>query len=138
MLACSCPLAGQHHDLYQIKQVFKELWILLKEAGITIAAMFSNADAGFDSLEFRRQCPKLKIEANIVLNPRNAEPPYGYVYFDEELFKRRKVIELVNAWPNRFKALLIRCETNAQHWMGLHFLAFSVQLIRKISKSLFY
>ncbi|CAA9471402.1 MAG: Transposase, IS4 family [uncultured Segetibacter sp.] len=134
MLACSCPLAGQHHDLFQIKQVLEQLRELFQEAGIETKGLFLNADAGFDSQEFRSQCSQMKIEANIATNPRNGTPTEEYVYFDEELFKRRKVIEQANAWLDSFKALLIRFETKAQHWLALHFLAFSVQLIRKINK----
>jgi transposase len=136
MLACSCPVAGQHHDLFQIKQVFKELCDLLKEAGIETKGLFLNADAGFDSQQLRQQCTEMKIEANIALNPRKRDASEEFVYFDEELFKRRKVIEQANAWLDSFKALLIRFETKAQHWLALHFLAFSVQLIRKINKKL--
>jgi len=134
MLACSCPVAGQHHDLFEIKQVFAELCELLKEAGIETKGLFLNADAGFDSQQFRSQCSERKIEANIALNPRNAALTDDYMYFDEQLYKRRNVIEQANAWLDSFKALLIRFETKAQHWLALHFLAFSVQLIRKINK----
>lgn len=134
MLACSCPIAGQHHDLFQIKQVFEELSGLLKEAGIDTVGLFLNADAGFDSKLFREQCSQMGIEANIALNTRNTEPPQEYVYFDELLYKTRNVIEQANAWLDSFKALLIRFETKAQHWLALHFLAFTVQLIRKINK----
>ncbi|QMU30987.1 IS5 family transposase [Adhaeribacter radiodurans] len=135
MLAGSYPVAGQHHDLYQIRQVFEELGALLKEADIDIAGLFLNADAGFDSQVFRQQCSEMKIEANIAFNPRKGEPSEEYVYFDAELFKRRNVIERANAWLESFKTLLIRFETKAQHWRAFHFLAFTVQLIRKINKS---
>jgi len=138
MLVCSGPVAGQHHDLYQINQVFQQLEELLKEAGIETKGLFLNADAGFDSQEFRRQCVEMKIEANIAPNPRNTQPTEEYVYFDEELFKRRNVIEQANAWLDSFKALLIRFETKAQHWLAFHFLAFTVQFIRKISKAKLY
>jgi len=93
MLVCSGSVAGQHHDLYQIRQVFQQLEELLKEAGIETKGLFLNADAGFDSPEFRSQCIEMKIEANIAPNLRNAEQTEAYVYFDEELFKRRNVIE---------------------------------------------
>jgi transposase len=136
MLACSYPVAGQHHDLFQIKQVLEELSGLLKEAGLETKGLFLNADAGFDSQEFRQQCSELKIEANIACNPRNSPPKEEYIYFDGVLFKRRNVIEQANAWLDSFKALLIRFETKAQHWLALHFLAFTVQLIRKINKNL--
>lgn len=93
MLACSCPVAGQHHNLFQIKQVFEELCDLLQEAGIETKGLFLNADAGFDSQELRQQYSDMKIEANIAFNPRKGETAQEYVYFDEEFFHRRKVIE---------------------------------------------
>jgi len=135
MLACSSPVSGAHHDLYEIEQVFAQLMDLLKEAGIDTAGLFLNADAGFDSQQLRKQCAQRQIEANIALNPRNGQSSDDYVYFDEVLFKRRKVIEHANAWLDSFKALLIRFETKAQHWMALHFLAFTALFIRKIKKS---
>jgi len=135
MLACSYPVAGQHHDLFQIRQVFRELGELLKEAGPEIAGLFLNADAGFDSQEFRQQCAAIKIESNIAFNPKKGKPTEEYVYFDEQLFRRRNVIERANAWLDSFKTLLIRFETKAQHRRAFHFLAFTVQFIRKINKN---
>ena len=70
---------------------------MLKEAGIETAGLFLNADVGFDSQEFRQQCDRMKIEANIAFNPRNTEPTPEYVYFDEQLFKQKYVIEQANA-----------------------------------------
>lgn len=138
LLACSCPLAGQHHDLFQIRQVFTQLSGLLTEAGIPTAGLFLNADAGFDSQEFRQQCLEMKIEANIAFNPKSSPPSEEYRYFDEELFKRRNVIEQANAWLDSFKALLIRFEIIAQHWLALHFLVCLVKLLRKINLKLIH
>lgn len=134
LLAMSPPMAGAHHDLYQVEQVIRELCELLKEAGIDVEGLFMNADAGFDSESFRKICSALKIEANIDINPRNGQSSDEYVYFDEELFKRRKVIEHAFAWIDSFKALLIRFETKVNTWMALHFLAFAVLFIRKIKR----
>ena len=50
----------------------------------------------------------MKIQANIAPNPRNGETNSVYIYFDEKLFKRRNVIERVNAWMDSFRAWLIR------------------------------
>lgn len=136
MLACSLPVSGAHHDLYEIEQVFKELWTLLQEAGIPTEGLFLNADAGFDSQSFRSICAEMKIQANIACNPRNNAGQDEYLYFDEQLFKRRNTIERANAWLDSFKALLIRFETKALHWFMLLLLAFSVIFIRKISKKL--
>ncbi len=134
LLACSGPVSGAHHDLFEIEQVFKELCGLLEEAGIETEGLFLNADAGFDSEGFRRLCSQMKIEANIACNARNGRSDGEYVHFDEELFKKRTVIEHANAWLDSFKALLIRFETKARQWMALHFLAFTVLFIRKITK----
>ena len=134
MLACSQPVSGAHHDLFEIEQVLRELCGLLQEAGIETEGLFLNADAGFDSEGFRRLCADMKIEANIALNPRNGRSQGQYVYFDEKLFRHRTVIERANAWLDGFKALLIRFETKAQHWIALHWMAFTVLFIRKINK----
>lgn len=93
-----------------------------------------NADAGFNSDEFRRLCSLWKIEANIAFNPRNGTASEDYVYFDPELYKRRNSVEQACAWLDSFKALLVRFETKASNWMALHFLAFTVLFIRKIKK----
>lgn len=135
MLVCGPPESGAHHDLYQIEVIFKEMLSFPEEAGIETEGLFLNADAGFDSQGFRNLCSELKIEANIDFNPRNEQHSNQYVYFDEQLFKRRKVIEHANAWLDSFKALLIRFETKALHWLALHFLAFSLLFIRKIIKN---
>src|SRR5690606_22575290 len=34
LLACSGPVSGAHHDLFEIEKVFKELCASLREAGI--------------------------------------------------------------------------------------------------------
>ncbi len=136
MLACSLPVSGAHHDLYEIELVFKELCALLQEAGIQTEGLFLNADAGFDSQPFRKLCAEMKIEANIAFNPRNNAVQDDFIYFDEQLFKQRNTIERANAWLDSFKALLVRFETKALHWLMLILLAFSVLFIRKINKTL--
>jgi transposase len=107
---------------------------VLKEAGVDLQGVFMNADSGFDAQTLREKCSEKQIEANIEVNERNnkEEPLWDYLYFDELLYKRRFVIERMNAWIDSFKALLIRFETSVKAWMGLHFLAFSVLLCRKI------
>jgi transposase len=136
MLAMSEPQEGQHHDLYEIKKLFSELCDLLKSANITTKGIFLNADPGFDSQDLRTVCMTEQIEANIKPNPRNkAETTIEYQYFDEELYKRRTVIEHANAWMDSYKALLIRFEKHNSNWMSLHWMAFTASFIRKITNS---
>lgn len=133
-LAMATPQSGQHHDSYEIEAVFDELCTLLQAAGIDLNGVFMNADSGFDTVVLQQQCSKKGIEANIDRNDRTQKCQEQYRYFDELLYKRRFVIERMNAWIDSFKALLVRFETKVQHWMALHFLAFSTLLIRKKDK----
>lgn len=140
MLAMSTPQEGQHHDLFQIQQLFDEICTILKEAGINLQDLFLNADPGFDSKEFRQACQKENIIPNVKPNPRNSDnqdkEPYqnGTHIFDDELYKDRSVIEHSNSWIDGFKALLVRFEFKVKNWMALHFIAFSVIFLRKIKK----
>lgn len=133
MLACASPQAGEHHDLFDIETLFKELCEILTKAGIDLKGLFLNADAGFDSQQLRKLCKEKEIEANIAANPRNGTAQsQEYEYFDEELYKCRTVIEHANAWMDSFKALLVRFEKKATTWVALLLLAFSVRFLRKI------
>ena len=117
ILGMSTPQEGQHHDLFEIKTLFREICDLLKKAGINLDGLFLNADAGFDSDSFREACSEENIIANVKPNSRNQTEatktePYksGTHIFDEELYRDRFVIEHSNAWIDGFKALLVRFE----------------------------
>jgi transposase len=134
-LAVATPQSGNRHDLHDIEQLFEELCKVLQEADVDLSGVFMNADSGFDAQKLREKCSEKQIEANIDINERNNKEqlPDKYVYFDELLYKRRFVIERMNAWIDSFKALLIRFETTTKAWMALHFLAFAVILCRKMT-----
>jgi transposase len=124
-LTMATPQAGNHNDLYEIQQLFNEMCTLLEEAGIDLRGVFMNADAGFDAEDLREVCAEKEIEVNIAQNKRNEkEPKEDYVYFDEQLYKERYVIERTNAWMDGFKTLLVRYEVKINTWMAAHFMAF--------------
>ena len=133
-LAIATPQAGQHNDLYEVEKLFTEMCELLKEAGISLEGVFMNADAGFDAQAVREVCAEQNIEANIDLNPRNAKKKKDYMYFDEQLYKQRYVIERTNAWIDGFKTLLIRYDGLTKTWIEQHFMAFTILLLRKTYK----
>lgn len=136
MLTIAEPQEGQRHDLFEIKRLFLDMCDLLKEAEISTKGLFLNADAGFDSKELRKVCESQEIEANIMPNRRNNKTiDDHYQYFDDELYKRRTVIEHANAWLDSYKALLVRFEKLTRNWKALHFMAFSVLFLRKIAKA---
>ena len=65
-LAISNPVAGNHNDLYNIEVQFEVVTGTLEQANIQVDGLFLNADAGFDSKEFRLCCEKKEINANVV------------------------------------------------------------------------
>ncbi|WP_420147907.1 IS5 family transposase [Spirosoma sp.] len=135
MLACATPQAGNHHDLFEIEKLFEELCLLLESAKINLKGLFLNADSGFDAQNLRVACVNREIAANIAVNPRSVtEQPIDWVYFDEQLYKRRPVIEHANAWLDSFKTLLVRYETNVENWLSFHWLAFVVLFLRRINR----
>lgn len=136
MLACAEPQAGNHNDVYELQALFAQLSETLRQADIPLAGLFLNADAGFDCKVLREDCSRMGIEANIANNKRNEHLQNdNYIYFDEQLYKRRHVIERANAWIDGFKALLVRFETNTATWVALHLMAFTIIFIRKITKT---
>lgn len=122
--------------------MYDEICSILTEAGIDLKDLFLNVDPAFDSEEFQQVCQKENIFLNVKENSRNStnqeNDPYqsGTHIFDDELYKKRSVIEHLNAWIDSFKALLVRFEFSVRNWMALHFIAFSVIFLRKINKKI--
>ena len=127
-LACGTPLAGNHHDSYNLVPTVDKMMSGLQASGIPTEGLFLNADSGFDQADFRAYCDNKEIIHNIDQNPRNGVNT-DYL-FDELLYTARFVIERTNAWLDAFKTLLIRFETKQSHWRALHLIAFAVILLR--------
>lgn len=130
-LALCTPQAGNHNDLFEIQELFHQMCALLEQAGIDLRGVFMNADGGFDAKDLREACAEKEIEVNIDQNKRNnKEPSEDYVYFDEQLYKQRYVIERTNAWLDGFKTLLVRYEVKVSTWMAAHFMAFVIIFVK--------
>lgn len=134
-LACSFPVSGNHNDLFEIEKTMLEIIQTLEDAQIDYSGLFMNADAGFDCQKLRKLCSRLDIIPNFDFNKRNSANRDNHAYaFDDELYKERFSVERTNAWLDGFKNLIIRYETNAKHWVGLHYLAFSTMILRKVNR----
>lgn len=129
-LAMSAPISGNHHDLFDIETFFTKMLSDIAAAQIETNGLFLNADAGFDSEGFREICFSNDIIANIDFNKRNSKDTDNQPLLDDELYKERFSVERTNAWIDAFKALLVRFETKSDTWMSLHYLAFSLIIIR--------
>ena len=129
-LSCSDPIAGNHNDAHDLVKTVEKMFRTIQTSNILTQGLFLNADAGFDTSDFRSYCYSNEIIDNIDQNKRNGSTS-GHI-FDDLLYKRRFVIERTNAWLDAFKAILIRFETNKIHWKALNLLAFCVILLRQL------
>lgn len=132
-LALSKPIAGNHNDLYEIERSVGELFDTLSSANIWLDGLFINADAGFDSKEFRLACFKEGIFANVAFNKRNRNENEDAI-LDEYLYQERYSIERTNAWIDSFRSLLNRFDTAVESWEAFNYIAFMVILLRKIKR----
>lgn len=132
-IAISSPVSGNHHDLYQIETHLGELFQTLKRARIATDGLFVNADAGFDSKEFRSKCFEYGIIPNTAINPRNGASDEAII-FDEMLYQQRYTIERANAWIDSYRTLLNRFETTVSSWIAFNYIAFMTIFLKKIYK----
>lgn len=132
-LAMTSPVAGNHHDLYEIENKLEELFMGLKKADISIDGLFINADGGFDAEKFRNTCFKHGVVANVDFNSRNGVEHDDYL-LDDLLYKERYSIERTNAWMDSFRTLLNRFDFTIASWKSFNYIAFMVILLKKMQK----
>ncbi len=132
-LAMSTPVAGNHHDLYQIEDKLEELFTGLEKADIPVDGLFINADGGFDAEIFRSTCFKHGVIANVDFNSRNGDE-HGNYLLDDLLYKKRYSIERTNAWMDSYRTLLNRFDTTMSSWKSFNYIAFILILLNKIQK----
>lgn len=85
-LTMSESISGNHNDFHDIEVQFEAVTATLKEANIPVEGVFLNADAGFDSKNFRETCDKKEINANVCFNKRNGNAEDREEYFDQDLY----------------------------------------------------
>lgn len=133
-IAMSSPVSGNHHDLYRIEAHLDELFQTLEIADISTNGLFVNADAGFDSKEFRSKCVEYRTIPNTAINPRNGNSD-EIIIFDEILYEQRYAIERTNAWMESYRTLLNRFETTISSWVAFNYIAFITIFLKKIYKN---
>ena len=105
-LSCINPVAGNHNDAHILVKTVDKMILNIQESNIRTDGLFLNADAGFDTTEFRSYYFENDIIDNIDLNEKNGNQ--GDHLFDTLLHKYSFVVERTNAWLDAFKALLVR------------------------------
>ena len=106
----------------------------LESATISMEGVFMNADAGFDSKSFKKNCTAKAIELNVkqyTRSTKNAQPTSPY--FDELLYdENRYKIERTNAWMDAYKGILIRFEKLAITWWNMLWLSVIAIFLKKL------
>lgn len=131
-IAMSSPKSWEHNDIHDIENVMNMMFDDLGKANIRIDGLFLNADAGFDCDTLRNLLEKKEITANIRISKRRTET--DTIFLDDELYAERYSIERTNAWMDNYRTLLNRFDTTASSWESWNYLAFTVLLIKKISR----
>jgi len=124
---------GNHNDLYDIEVRFEVVTATLERADIPVERLFLNADAGFDSKDFRKSCNEKEINANICFNKCNGGTERDE-YFDQGLYRERYAVERTNAWMDSFRSLLNRFDTTTESWKSFNYLSFIVIALKKFKK----
>jgi transposase len=127
------PLAGNHHDSYQIEQRLDSLVEQMNKSGVD--GLWVNADSGFDSKAVRSCCIKHGIELNAPENqPNKGFQDSNNHYFDELMYQERFVIERTNAWADSYRTLLVRDDTSNASWTAWHYLFAIIQWCNFLDK----
>ena len=132
-LVMSTPVSGSHNDVYNISKVLLELFSDLKASALSVSGLFLNADAGFDTEQFRRGYHDHEVFPNVAFNKRRGKQREEE-FLDELLYKQRYTIERTNAWMDSYRSVLNRFDTTLSSWKAWNYIAFVLILLKKIRK----
>ena len=117
ILAVSDCIEGHHHDSFEIVENVETMIKSLDKQRINYKYSHLNADSGFDVKSFIEFIEKQKITANIRKNKRNTKKKEReYRYMSDHIYKNRFKIEVVFAWLDAYKRVLIRFEVLAERF----------------------
>ena len=123
ILGISDCIEGHHHDSFELNENMQAMLDSLDKEAIDYHFSHLNADSGFDVKSFITFIENYKMTANIKQNKRNSkkkEP--NYRYFSDFIYASRFKIEVVFAWLDTYKRILVRFEQRAKHfkaWLNI-------------------
>ena len=121
ILAISDCIDGNHHDSFEIVDNMQKMIESMDKQAIDYHLSHLNADSGFDVKAFLVFLEKHKMTANIKQNKRNTKKKdQEYRYMSDYIYQNRFKIEVVFAWLDTYKRILIRFELlaiNFRAWL---------------------
>lgn len=134
ILATTGIVAGNHNDAFDLKDNLQAAFKFIKRQGLIIEGSYFNADAAFDTKAARKVCFNHKLIPNIVENTRSRKRPKRgrKRLFDPAIYKLRFTSERTFAWIDKFRALLIRFDRKADHFLGAHYIVYALINLRHL------
>jgi hypothetical protein len=132
IIATTGLIAGNHNDAYHLKIHLQTAFTFIKRLGLDIQDAFFNADKAFDTKDARKTCFNHAVIPNIDVNKRNRKTVKRgrKRLFNKDVYKHRFTSERSFAWIDKFRALLVRFFRKDDHFLGAHFIAFSMINLR--------
>ncbi len=117
LLAVSDGIDGNHHDSYDLIENTQKMIDSLDRHHIDYQHSHLNADSGFDTKAFGAFIRQHDMIANIRKNKRNTKTTdKQYRYMSEYIYQYRFKIEVVFAWLDTYKRILVRFEKLSLHF----------------------
>jgi len=123
ILAISDCIEGNHHDSYELIQNVQNMLDSMKKQSIEYHFSHLNADSGFDVKSFLAFIEQMEMVSNIKQNKRNTKKTeQTYRYMSDYIYANRFKIEVVFAWLDTYKRILVRFEklaVNFKSWLNI-------------------
>lgn len=134
ILATSAVVAGNHNDAFELKDNLRSAFKFMKRLGISIAGSYFNADSAFDTKAARWMCFNHQVIPNIAENKRSRKRAKRGPkrLFNPDVYKLRFSSERTFAWIDKFRALLVRFDRKAPHFMGAHYIVYALINLRHL------
>jgi hypothetical protein len=121
ILAVSDGIDGNHHDSFEIVENFQKMIDSMDKQQIDYNNSHLNADSGFDVKLFLKFVEDQRLIPNIKQNKRNTKKKdLMYRYMSDYIYQSRFKVEVVFAWFDTYKRLLVRFELlalNFKSWL---------------------
>ena len=137
ILATTGIIAGNHNDAFELKDNLRSAFKFIKRLGIAIAGSYFNADSAFDTKAARWTCFNHQVIPNIVENKRSRKRTKRGPnrLFTPDVYNLRFSSERTFAWIDKFRALLVRFDRKAAHFMGAHYIVYALINLRHLLAS---
>jgi transposase len=134
IIASTGLLPGNRSDAYNLKPHLQTAFKSLKRLGLDLSGAYFNGDKAFDTKAARKTCFNHGLIPNMDENKRNRKGSKRgrKRLFNAEVYKRRFISERSFAWIDKFRALLLRFDRRDVHFLGAHFIAFTMINLRHV------